>query len=109
MIEKRANLLSFIRSLYSFIFMFRDEVPKTRAVAEKFMVTMVPTSSDVERWCEATEVNEDMQMERCMECWSLRLERCRRATFDGGYLRVWNALIDMREIMCGGGSHCKMF
>ena len=37
------------------------------------------------------------------------LERCRRATFDGVYLRVWNVLFGMEKFIGGGWSHCKMF
>ena len=44
-LDEELYLLPFIRSLYSFIFLFCDKVPKTRAVAGRSMVPMVSTSS----------------------------------------------------------------
>ena len=44
-LEEELCLLSFICSLYFLIFLFRDEVSKTRAVAGRSMVPMEPTST----------------------------------------------------------------
>ena len=45
-LEEALCLLSFICSLFFLTFLFRDEVSKSRAVAGRSMLTIVPTSSD---------------------------------------------------------------